>query len=65
MDEQVAGLDGGEDVGRLVLVQRARGAPGTTGVHVTALELRPVELGELPQAGEVEHAADLERLVAR
>ena len=36
---------------------RSRG--GVTGVQGGALEVRPVEVGDLPQAGEVEHAADL------
>ena len=58
VDEDVAGPDRGEDVGRLVLVGREE-----TGRHDRRpgrqLEVGTIELGDRPQAGEVEHPADL------
>ena len=58
VDEDVAGADRGEHVGRLVVVRRQEPRrrdrrPG----H--GLEIGPVELGDRPQSGQVEHAADV------
>ena len=62
VDQDVAGADRGEDVGRLVLVRRDEPRrrdrrPGRD------LEVGPVQVGDAPQAGEVEHAADLVAVV--
>ena len=62
MDEQVADPDGGQDVGGLVLVgrdepRRRHGCPGQ------ALQIRAIEIRDLAQPGEIEHAADLVRVV--
>ncbi len=58
VDEDVAGPDRGEDVGRLVLVGREQPRrrdrrPG----H--GLEVGPIEIGDRTQPGQVEHPADL------
>ena len=58
MDEEVAEADRGEDVGRLVLVRRHEPRRRHRRPR-RALEVRPVELGEHVQAGQVEHALDL------
>ena len=62
MDEDVAGTDRREHVGRLVLVGRdeARRRDRRPRRH---LEVRPVEVHELAQPGQVEHPADLVAVV--
>ena len=60
--EQVALSDGGEDVGGLVLVDRLQ-AGRDHGRPRCGPEIRAVQVGELPQAREVEHAPDLVGLI--
>ena len=58
VDEDVARPDRGEDVGRLVLVGRDQPRRGDRRPR-HGLEVRPVELGDRPQPGQVQHPADL------
>ena len=58
VDEQVAGADGGEDVGLLVLVVRQQPRRDDR-VPGLALELGDVEVGDRLQRAQVEHAGDL------
>ena len=55
VQEDVAGPHLGEHVDRLVLVRRQQAQRDDRGVG-RRLEVRAVEVGELPQGGEVEHA---------
>ena len=62
MDEQVAGPDDREDVGRLVLVRRDEAWRRDRRPR-RALQVRPIELGDRPEARQVEHAPDLVAVV--
>ena len=62
VDEDVARLDGREHVGRLVVIGRQEPRRDDRAQRLD-LEIRPVEVDELPQARQVEHPADLVRLV--
>ena len=55
--EDVAGTDRGEHVGRLVVVGRQQAGRRDRGPE-RRLEVGPVQVGDLPQSGQVEHAAD-------
>ena len=55
VDQDVAGADRGEDVGRLVLVGRDEPRRRDRRPR-DGLEVRPVELGDRAQPGQVEHA---------
>ncbi len=58
VDEDVAGPDRAEHVGRLVVVRRQE--PGRDDRRPgRGLEVGSIELGDRPQAGQVEHAADV------
>ena len=56
--QDVAQTDGREHVGRLVLVRRDEARRGDRDPR-GGLEVRPVELGDRPQPGQVEHPADV------
>ena len=58
VDQQISGPDGGKHVDRFVLVRRLQACRHDRRVR-GELEIRPIEAGELHQAGLVEHAADL------
>ncbi len=58
VDQDVAGADRGEHVGRLVVVRRHQPWRGDRRPG-HGLEVRPVELGDRPQPGQVEHPADV------
>ena len=62
VDQDVAGADRGEDVGRLVLVGRDEARRGDRRPG-HGLEVRPVEVGDGEQPGQVEHPADLVAVV--
>ena len=62
VDQDVAGADRGEDIGRLVLVGRDEARRGDRRPG-HGLEVRPVEVGDGEQPGQVEHPADLVAVV--
>ena len=58
MHQDVAGSDGGEDISRLILVGRDETRRCDRRPR-RRLEIRPVQVRDLPQTREVEHAPDL------